>query len=166
LNITYISYYILYISYYVLAILYYVLYISYYVLDEYSLVLVLNKILKKLKSVMKKLFGGKSMVGMTDTLFQSSSSAISRQAEILRHVDPTLVGWTYCFQIDDVILIFLYHFAIWIYWLFFISFCRTGRAWVGGGHGGCGAGRLRGCGVGGEIGWRIGRLQVRGGGCG
>jgi hypothetical protein len=101
LNILYISYYVLYISCYVLAISYYVLYISYYVLDEYSLVLGLHKMSKKLKSVM-----------IADTLFQGCSSVTSRRVEILRHIDPVLVGKTVCFHKDKVILIFSYQFAI------------------------------------------------------
>jgi hypothetical protein len=82
---------ILYISYYVIYILYYVLYISYYVFDEYSLVLVLNRMSKRLKSVTKKLFGGKSSRALpTDTLFQGCSTVGTRQAEMMRHMDPSL----------------------------------------------------------------------------
>jgi hypothetical protein len=81
--------------------------------DEYSLVLILNKMLKKLKSVTKKLFEGKSRAEMEDTLFQGSSSATSKQADILKHIDPTLVSHMVCFQRNEVIiLIFSYHFAI------------------------------------------------------
>jgi hypothetical protein len=131
LNVFYISYYVLYISYNVLAILYYVLYISHYVLDEYPLMLVLNMMSKKLKSVMKKLFKGNSRVRTMNTLFQGCSSATSWRVEILRHIDPTLVGRTVCFKRDEMILIFSYHFTIWIYWLLFIPFCRTrwARGW-------------------------------------
>jgi hypothetical protein len=75
-------------------------------------VLVLNRMSKKLKSVTKKLFGGKSRVGMVDTLFQGCSTATRRQVEILRHIDSALVGQTIYFQRDEVILIFSYHFAI------------------------------------------------------
>jgi hypothetical protein len=89
LNALYISNYVLYISYYVLSISYYILYISYYVSDEYSLVLVLNRMSKKLKCLRKKLFRGKSRAGTANTLFQGCSSATSRRAEILRHIDPT-----------------------------------------------------------------------------
>jgi hypothetical protein len=84
---------ILYISYYVIYILYYVLYISNYVFDEYSLVLVLNRMSKRLKSVMKKLFVGKSSRALpTDTLFQDCSTADTHRAEMMRHIDTSLVG--------------------------------------------------------------------------
>jgi hypothetical protein len=85
---------ILYILYYVTYILYYVHYISYYVFDEYSLVLVLNRMSKRLESVMKKFFGGKSSTRalLMDTLFQGCSTASRRQAEMMRHIDPSLVG--------------------------------------------------------------------------
>jgi hypothetical protein len=152
-NVLYISYYVLYIWYYILAISYYVLYISYYVLDEYSLVLVLNRMSKQLKSVTKKSFGGKSRAGMADTLLQCCSSASSWWTEILRHIDPTLVGRTVYFQRDEVILIYSYHFTIWIYWLLSYHFVEQGELQEGGG-GGCRAGGLRGCGVGGELRWR------------
>jgi hypothetical protein len=46
------------------------IFLSYYDFDEYSLVFVLNKMSERLKSVTKKLFGGKSRVGMADTLFK------------------------------------------------------------------------------------------------
>jgi hypothetical protein len=85
---------ILYILYYVTYILYYVLYISYYVSDEYSLVLVLNRISKRLKSVTKKLFGGKSSskVLSTDTLFQGCSTVSRHRVDMMRHIDPSLMG--------------------------------------------------------------------------
>jgi hypothetical protein len=92
LNVLYISYYVLYISYYILALSYYVLYISYYVFDEYSLVLGLNRMSKKLKSVTKNLFGGKSRARTVDTLFQGCSTTTSRRVEIMRHMNPALVG--------------------------------------------------------------------------
>jgi hypothetical protein len=94
LNILYILYYVIYILYYVIYILYYVLYISYYVFDEYSLVLVLNKMSKRLKSVTKKLFGEKSSSRAlsTNTLFQGCSIASRCRAEMMRHIDPSLVG--------------------------------------------------------------------------
>jgi hypothetical protein len=60
-------------------------------------VLVLNWMLKKFKSVTKKLFRGKSRVGMADTLFQGCSTTTSRRAEIMRRIDPTLVGQIVCF---------------------------------------------------------------------
>jgi hypothetical protein len=53
------------------------IFLSYYVFDEYSLVLVLNRMSKRLKSVTKKLFGGKSMMGTVDTLFQGCSTTSS-----------------------------------------------------------------------------------------
>jgi hypothetical protein len=68
------------------------------VFNEYPLVLVLNRMSNKLKSVTKKLFGGKSRVGTADTLFQGCSTATSRRAEIMRHIDLSLVGRTVCFQ--------------------------------------------------------------------
>jgi hypothetical protein len=84
---------ILYISYYVIYILYYVLYISYYVFDEYSLVLVLNRMSKRLKSVTKKLFEGKSCRTLPmDTFFQVCSTVGTHRAEMMRHMDPSLVG--------------------------------------------------------------------------
>jgi hypothetical protein len=55
-------------------------------------VLVLNTMSKRLKSVMKKLFGGKTRVGTMDTLFQGCSTASSRRVEIIKHLDPSLVG--------------------------------------------------------------------------
>jgi hypothetical protein len=55
-------------------------------------VLVLNRMSKKLKSLMKKLYGGKSRAGMVDALFQGCSTATRRRAEIMRHIDLTLVG--------------------------------------------------------------------------
>jgi hypothetical protein len=36
--------------------------------------------------------------------------------------DLSLVGWGICFQRDEVILLFSYHFSIWIYWFLYISF--------------------------------------------
>jgi hypothetical protein len=94
---------ILYISYYVIYFLYYVLYISYYVFDEYSLVLVFNRMSKRLKSVMKKLFGGKSSTALPmDTLFQGCSTASRRRAEMMRHMDPSLVSSSTRSQRDEV----------------------------------------------------------------
>jgi hypothetical protein len=75
-------------------------------------VLVLNRMSKKLKNVTKKIFGGKSREGMADTLFQGCSTSTSRRAEIMKHFDQSLVGQMVCFQRDEVILLFLYHFAI------------------------------------------------------
>jgi hypothetical protein len=66
----------------------------------------LSRMSKKFKRVMKKLFGGKSKVGMMDTLFQSSSSATSRRGNILSHIDSTLVGRRISFHIVEVTLIF------------------------------------------------------------
>jgi hypothetical protein len=95
---------ILYILYYVTYILYYVLYISYCVFDEYSLVLVLNRMSKRLKSVTKKLFGGKSssMALSTDTIFQGCSTANRRRVEMMRYIDPSLVGSSTRSQRDEV----------------------------------------------------------------
>jgi hypothetical protein len=67
---------------------------------------------KKLKNVTKKIFGGKSREGMVDTLFQGCSTSTSRRAEIMKHFDQSLVGQMVCFQRDEAILLFLYHFAI------------------------------------------------------
>jgi hypothetical protein len=105
---------ILYILYYVTYILYYVLYISYYVFDEYSLVLVLNRMLKRLKSVTKKLLGGKSSSRALsmDTLFQGCSTASRCRAEMMRHIDPSLVGSSTRSQRDEVTFSFSYHFLI------------------------------------------------------
>jgi hypothetical protein len=103
---------ILYISYYVIYILYYIIYISYYVFDEYSLVLVLNRVSKRLKSVMKKLFGRKSSTALPmDTPFQGCSTAGRRRAEMMRHMDPSLVGSLTCSQRDEVTFLFSYHFS-------------------------------------------------------
>jgi hypothetical protein len=103
---------IFYISYYVIYILYYVLYISYYVFDEYSLVIVLNSMSKILKSVTKKLFGGKSSrVLPTDTLFQGCSTVGIRRVEMIRHMDPLLVGSSTRSQRHDVTFSFSYHFS-------------------------------------------------------
>jgi hypothetical protein len=82
------------------------------IFNEFSLVLVLNMMSKKLKSVTKKLFRGKSRVGTADTHFQGCSTANSRRAEMIKHIDPSLVGREIRFQKDKVILLFLYHFAI------------------------------------------------------
>jgi hypothetical protein len=73
-------------------------------------VLVLNRMLKWLKSVMKKLFGGKGMAEMMDTLFVGCSTGSSQRAEMMKHKDPSLVGRGICFQRDKVILLFSYHF--------------------------------------------------------
>jgi hypothetical protein len=104
---------ILYILYYVTYILYYVLYISYYVFDGYSLVFVLNRMSKRLKSVTKKLFGGKSSSRALsmDTLFQGCSTAGRRRAEMMRRMDPSLVGSSTCSQRDEVTFLFSYHFS-------------------------------------------------------
>jgi hypothetical protein len=88
------------------------MFLSYYVFDEYSLVLVLNRMSKWLKSVTKKLFEGKSRAGTADTLFQGCSTTSSRQAEMMKHMNPTLVGPSICSQRDEVIFLFSYHFPI------------------------------------------------------
>jgi hypothetical protein len=100
---------ILYISYYVI---YFVPYISYYVFDEYSLVLVLNRMSKRLEGVKKKLFGGKSSTVLpTDTLFQGCSTVGRRRAEMMRHMDPSLVGSSTRSQRDEITLfIFIPYF--------------------------------------------------------
>jgi hypothetical protein len=87
------------------------IFLSYYDFDECSLVFVLNKMSKRLKSVMKKLFGGKSRAGTVNTLFQGCAAS-SRRAEMLKHVDPSLVGQPTCSQRDEVIYLFSYHFLI------------------------------------------------------
>jgi hypothetical protein len=68
------------------------IFLSYYIFNEYSLMLVLNRMSKKLKSVMKKLFRGKSRVGTADTIFQGCSTTNSRRVEMMKHIDPSLVG--------------------------------------------------------------------------
>jgi hypothetical protein len=68
-----------------------------------------------LKHVSKKLFGRKSKTGPKDTLFTGSTSGSTRQDEIMKHIDLTLVGQTVCYQRSEVILIFSYHFVILIY---------------------------------------------------
>jgi hypothetical protein len=74
-------------------ILYYILYISYYVSDEYSLLLILNSMSKRLKSVTKKLFEEKSSRTLPmNTLFHGCSTAGTHQAEVMRHMDLSLVG--------------------------------------------------------------------------
>jgi hypothetical protein len=114
---------ILYISYYVIYILYYVLYISYYVFDEYSLVLVLNRMSKRLKGVTNKLFGGKGSRALpTDTLFQGCSTAGTRWAGMMRHMDPSLVGSSTRSHRDEVTFHFHTIFLIWNYWPLYISF--------------------------------------------
>jgi hypothetical protein len=73
------------------------IFLSYYDFDEYSLVLVLNRMSKRLKSVTKKLFGEKkSREETVDTLFQGCSTASSRRAEMLKHVEPSLMGPSTC----------------------------------------------------------------------
>jgi hypothetical protein len=68
------------------------IFLSCYDFDEYSLMFVLNKMSKRLKSVTKKLFGGKSSAGRADTLFQGCTTVSTHRAEILKHVDQSLVG--------------------------------------------------------------------------
>jgi hypothetical protein len=88
------------------------IFLSYYDFDEYSLVLVMNRMSKRLKSVMKKLFRGKSRAKTVDTLFQGRSTTSSRQAEMMKNTDPSLVGPSTCSQRDEVIFLFSYHFPI------------------------------------------------------
>jgi hypothetical protein len=78
------------------------IFLSYYDFDEYPLVLVLKRMSKRLKSVTKKLFGEKSRVGMMETLFQGCSTTSSHRAEMMKHVDPSLVGPLTCSQRDEV----------------------------------------------------------------
>jgi hypothetical protein len=70
----------------------------------------------------------KVYVRMTNTLFQGWSTATSRPAEIMKHIDLSLVGRTVYFQRDEVILLFSYYFARRIYWFLFIPFFRMRRA--------------------------------------
>jgi hypothetical protein len=67
---------------------------------------------KRLKSVTKKLFGGKSSSRALsmDTLFQGCSIAGRRRAEILRYMDPSLVGSSTRSQRDEVTFSFSCHF--------------------------------------------------------
>jgi hypothetical protein len=88
------------------------IFLSDYNFDEYSLVLVLNRMSKMLKSVMKKLFRGKSRAGTPDNFFQGCSTATSHQVEMMKHMNPSLVGPSICSQRDDVIFLFSYHFPI------------------------------------------------------
>jgi hypothetical protein len=76
-------------------------------------VLVLNRMSKRLKSVMKKLFVGKSSSRAlsTDTLFWGCSTADRRRAEMVRHIDPSLVGSSTRSQRDKVTFSFSYHFS-------------------------------------------------------
>jgi hypothetical protein len=88
------------------------IFLSYYIFDDYSLVLVLNRMSKRLKSVTEKLFRGKSRAGTVDTPFQDCSTGNSRRVKMMKHMDLSLVGRGICFQRDEVILLFSYHFAI------------------------------------------------------
>jgi hypothetical protein len=67
------------------------IFLSYYDFDEYSLVFVLSRMSKRLESVTKKLFGGKSRAWRLDTGFHGCSTTNTRRAEMLKHVDPSLV---------------------------------------------------------------------------
>jgi hypothetical protein len=74
---------------------------------------VLNRMSKRLKSVTKKLFGGKSSRALSmDTLFQGCSTAGTRRTEMMRHMDPSLVGSSTHSQRDEVTISFSYHFLI------------------------------------------------------
>jgi hypothetical protein len=57
---------------------------------------------KKLMAVTKKLFESKRKTGPEDILFRGSTSGSSRRDEILKHIDPTLVGRTICYQRSEV----------------------------------------------------------------
>jgi hypothetical protein len=101
-------------------------------------VLVLNRMSKRLKSVTKKLFGGKSSTALpTDTLFQGCSTAGRRQAEMMRDMDPSLVGSSTRSQRGEVTFSFSYHFSNMklLTSLHFI-FSRGEQLAVGGGSGG------------------------------
>jgi hypothetical protein len=118
-NIRYLMFLIFHITFLIFRIIfsisYYILNSSYYVLTTYTLVLIFNRMSKKLKVVSKKLFRRKSKTGPEDTLFRGSTSGSSRPDEIMKHIDPTLVGRTTSSQRSEVTLIFSYHFAILIY---------------------------------------------------
>jgi hypothetical protein len=101
------------------------IFLSYYVFDEYSLVLVLNRLSKRLKSVMKKLFRGKSRAGMADTLFQGCSTASSRFVEMIKYIDPSLVGRA------EVIFLFFIPFCNMNLLISLHSIFRMRRAWGG-----------------------------------
>jgi hypothetical protein len=88
------------------------IFLLYYDFDEYSFMFVLNRISKRLNSVMKKLFGEKSSTRRADTLFQGCSTVSTRRAEVLKHMDPSLVGRHTCSKRDEVIYLFSYHFLI------------------------------------------------------
>jgi hypothetical protein len=65
-----------------------------------------------LKSVTKKLFGRKSSRALlTDTLFQGCSTAGIRREEMMRHMDPSLVGSLTRSQRDEVTFSFSYNFS-------------------------------------------------------
>jgi hypothetical protein len=75
-------------------------------------VLILNRMSKRLKSVMKKLFGEKSStVLLTDTLFHGGSTAGRCRSEMMRHIDPSLVGSSTHSQRNEVTFSFPYHFS-------------------------------------------------------
>jgi hypothetical protein len=66
------------------------------------------------------------------------STTSSRRAEMMKHVDPSLVHPSTCSQRDEVIFLFLYHFPTWIYWLCYIPFSEWGELGEGGGGASCG----------------------------
>jgi hypothetical protein len=104
--------------------------------------LVLNRMSKRLKSVTKKLFGGKSSSRAlsTDTLFQGRSTASRRRAEMMRHIDPSLVGSSTRSQRDEVTFSFSYHFSnIKLLTSLHLIFSGGGQLATGGGRGGAGA---------------------------
>jgi hypothetical protein len=70
------------------------LHIFYIMFFIFHIMFLMNRMSKRLKSVMKKLFGGKSSSKALsmDTLFQGCSTASRRRAEMMRHIDPSLVG--------------------------------------------------------------------------
>jgi hypothetical protein len=66
-----------------------------------------------LDKIMKKLFGGKSSSRALsmDTLFQGCNTASRHRAEMMRHIDPSLVGSSTRSQRDEVTFSFSYHFS-------------------------------------------------------
>jgi FixJ family two-component response regulator len=67
---------------------------------------------KRLKSVSKKLFGGKSSRALPmDTLSQGCSTVGTHRAEMMRHMDPSLVGSLTRSQRDKVAFSFSYNFS-------------------------------------------------------
>jgi hypothetical protein len=93
---------------------------------------------KRLKSVTKKLIGGKSSrVLPTDTLFLGCSTAGTHRAEMMRHMDPSLVGSSTRSQRDEVTFSFSYYFSnIKLLNSLHLIFSEGEQLAVGGGGGG------------------------------